>query len=172
MDFTVQLRQIKFNGDENAGTLTQRYRLFAELFLGKLSEAKAAGFQLPENVIKLTFTRAVSASPILQGWCEQHKWISAAETHRRITNQLKMVDAYSTLTGMVQRRRANNLYNQWCKWSSRTYQPNHLATISISETSGSARKCKQLSITRWQLTSKRKFMPVADQALRLQEAAM
>jgi hypothetical protein len=101
MDFTVQLRQIKFNGDEDAGTLTQRYRLFAELFLGKLSEAKAAGFQLPENVIKLTFTRAVSASPILQGWCEQHKWISAAETHRRITNQLKMVDAYSTLTGMV-----------------------------------------------------------------------
>ena len=59
MDFTVQLRQIKFNGNEEAGTLTQRYRLFAELFLGKLSEAKAAGFLMPENVIKLTFTRAV-----------------------------------------------------------------------------------------------------------------
>jgi hypothetical protein len=105
MDFTVQLRQIRFNGDEKAGTLTQRYRLFAELFLGKLSEAKAAGFQLPENVIKLTFTRAVAASPILQGWCEQYKWTTAAETHRRITNQLKMVDAYSTLTGMVEAKK-------------------------------------------------------------------
>ena len=100
MDFTVQLRQIKFNNDEGAGTLTQRYRLFAELFLGKLSEAKAAGFQLPEKVIKLTFTRAVSASPILQSWCEQYDWKTAGETHRRITNALKMVDAYSTLTGM------------------------------------------------------------------------
>lgn len=72
VDFTVQLRQIKFNNDEGARTLTQLYRLLAELFLGKLSEAKAAGFQLPEKVIKLTFTRAVSASPILQSWCEKY----------------------------------------------------------------------------------------------------
>jgi len=40
MDFTVQLRQIRFEADEAKGTLTQRYRLFAEPFLyqGSVSE--------------------------------------------------------------------------------------------------------------------------------------
>lgn len=108
MDFTVQLRQIRFEADEAKGTLTQRYRLFAEPFLAKVSEAKAAGCALQENVIKLTFTRAVSANPILQGWCEQVKWTSAAETHRRITNQLKMVDAYNTLTNMTAKKPADH----------------------------------------------------------------
>ena len=100
MDFTVQLKRITFNNDAAAGTLTQRYRLFAEAFLAKVSEAKAAGCALQENVIKIAFTRAVSTCAILQGWLEQQKWVSASETHRRITNHLKMVDAYETLAGM------------------------------------------------------------------------
>jgi hypothetical protein len=99
MDFTVQLKRITFEKDESKGSLTQRYRMFAEPFLAKVSEAKAAGCQLTENVIKLTFSRAVSTSAILQGWLEQSKWVSAAETHRRITNNLKMVDAYEALSG-------------------------------------------------------------------------
>ena len=101
MDFTVQLRRIVFESNEQKGTLTQRYRLFAEPFLAKVSEAKAAGCQLQENVIKLTFSRAVSSSAIIQGWLEQEKWVSAAETHRRITNQLKLVDAYQTLSSIM-----------------------------------------------------------------------
>jgi len=55
MDFTVQLKRITFDNDESKGTLTQRYRLFAEAFLAKVSEAKAAGCALQENVVKLTF---------------------------------------------------------------------------------------------------------------------
>jgi hypothetical protein len=102
MDFTVQLRQLTFDNDESKGTLTQRYRLFAEAFLAKVSEAKAAGCALQENVVKLTFSRAVSGNAILQGWLEQQKWVSASETHRRITNSLKMVDAYQSLTSMSQ----------------------------------------------------------------------
>jgi hypothetical protein len=43
MDFAVQLKQIKFEMDATKGTLTQRYRIFAEAFLAKVSEAKAAG---------------------------------------------------------------------------------------------------------------------------------
>ena len=100
MDFTVQLKQVPFEHDEAKGSLTQRYRLFAEAFLAKVSEAKAAGCALQENVVKLAFSRAVSGDAILQGWLEQNKWISAAETHRRITNSLKMVDAYQALAGM------------------------------------------------------------------------
>ena len=100
MDFTVQLKKITFSNDASAGTLTQRYRLFAEAFLAKVSEAKAAGCALQENVIKIAFSRAVSTCAILQGWLEQQKWVSASETHRRITNHLKMVDAYETLAGM------------------------------------------------------------------------
>ncbi len=101
MDFTVQLKQITFDADEAKGTLTQRYRLFAEPFLAKVSEAKAAGFKLQENVVKLAFSRAVASDAILQGWLEQEKWVSAAETHRRITNNLKMVDAYQALAGTM-----------------------------------------------------------------------
>jgi len=100
MDFTVQLKQIIFEKDESKGSLTQRYRLFAEPFLAKISEAKAAGCQLQENVVKLTFSRAVQASPVLQAWLEQYKWTSVGETHRRITNQLKVADAYQTLIGI------------------------------------------------------------------------
>jgi hypothetical protein len=100
MGFTVQLKQIMFSNDEAQGTLTQRYRMFAETFLATISEAKAAGCALPENVIKLTFQRALASNPILQGWLEQERWVSAAETHRRITNSLKMVDAYHTLAGI------------------------------------------------------------------------
>jgi hypothetical protein len=100
MDFTVQLKQIIFEKDEAKGSLTQRYRLFAEPFLAKISEAKAAGCQLQENVVKLTFSRAVQASPVLQAWLEQYKWTSVGETHRRITNQLKIADAYQTLIGI------------------------------------------------------------------------
>jgi hypothetical protein len=102
MDFTVQLKRITFDNDESKGTLTQRYRLFAEAFLAKVSEAKAAGCALQENVVKLTFSRAVSTNAILQGWLEQQKWVSAGETHRRITNSLKMVDAYQSLAGIGQ----------------------------------------------------------------------
>jgi hypothetical protein len=100
MDFTVQLKRLPFENDESKGSLTQRYRLFAEAFLAKLSEAKAAGCALQENVVKLAFGRAISGNAILQGWLEQNKWISASETHRRITNSLKMVDAYESLAGM------------------------------------------------------------------------
>jgi hypothetical protein len=100
MDFAVQLKQIKFETDEAKGTLTQRYRIFAEAFLAKVSEAKAAGCELEQNVVKLAFTRAAQADPILQGWLEQQKWTTAGETHRRISSHLKMVDAYQTLAGL------------------------------------------------------------------------
>ena len=100
MGFTVQLKQIVFSNDDAQGTLTQRYRLFAEAFLATVSEAKAAGCALQENVIRLTFQRALACNHILQGWLEQERWSSAAETHRRITHQLKMVDAYHTLAGI------------------------------------------------------------------------
>jgi hypothetical protein len=106
MDFTVQLKRIPFSNDATSGTLTQRYRLFAEAFLAKVSEAKAAGCKLQENVIKNAFTRAVSTCAILQGWLEQEKWVNASETHRRITNHLKMVDAYEALSGMSSGRSA------------------------------------------------------------------
>jgi hypothetical protein len=100
MGFTVQLKQVPFVHDETKGTLTQRYRLYAEPFLAIVSEAKAAGCPLPDNVVKLAFRRALSVNPILQGWLEQEQWVSAAETHRRITNSLKMVDAYQMLAEM------------------------------------------------------------------------
>jgi hypothetical protein len=100
MDFTVQLKLVAFDHNAQRGSLTQRYRLFAEAFLSKVSEAKAAGFILPENVIKLAFTRALSGNALLQGWLEQEKWVSVAAAHRRITNSLKMVDAYHTLQTM------------------------------------------------------------------------
>jgi hypothetical protein len=98
MGFTVQLKQIVFSNDDTQGTLTQRYRAFSEAFLATVSEAKAAGCALPENVIRLTFTRALAGNPILSGWLEQERWASAGETHRRITNCLKRVDAYEMLT--------------------------------------------------------------------------
>jgi hypothetical protein len=100
MDFTVQLKLVPFEHNAHKGSLTQRYRLFAEAFLSKVSEAKAAGFTLPENVIKLAFTRALQGNALLQGWLEQEKWVSVAAAHRRITNSLKMVDAYHTLQTM------------------------------------------------------------------------
>lgn len=100
MDFTVQLKLVPFDHNAQKGSLTQRYRLFAEAFLSKVSEAKAAGFVLPENVIKLAFTRALNGNALLQGWLEQEKWVSVAVAHRRITNSLKMVDAYHTLQSM------------------------------------------------------------------------
>jgi len=100
MDFTVQLKLIRFDHNAQKGSLTQRYRLFSEAFLSKVSEAKAAGFVLPENVIKLAFTRALSGNALLQGWLEQEKWVSVATAHRRIANSLKMVDAYHTLQTM------------------------------------------------------------------------
>ena len=112
MDFTVQLKQVPFEHDEAKGSLTQRYRLFAEAFLAKVSEAKAAGCALQENVVKLAFSRAVSGDAILQGWLEQNKWISAAETHRRITNSLKMVDAYQALAGMGRSARPQQRFAQ------------------------------------------------------------
>ena len=108
MGFTVQLKQVPFVHDETKGTLTQRYRLYAETFLAIVSEAKAAGCPLPDNVVKLAFRRALSVNPILQGWLEQEQWVSAAETHRRITNSLKMVDAYQMLAEM----RPNTLQQQ------------------------------------------------------------
>ena len=98
MGFTVQLKQIVFSNDEAQGTLTQRYRAFSEAFLATVSEAKAAGCAVPDNVVRLTFTRALASNPILSGWLEQEKWASAGETHRRITNCLKRVDAYEMLT--------------------------------------------------------------------------
>ena len=100
MDFTVQLKLVRFEHNAQKGSLTQRYRLFAEAFLSKVSEAKAAGFVLPENVVKLAFTRALNGNALLQGWLEQEKWVSVAAAHRRITNSLKMVDAYHTLQTM------------------------------------------------------------------------
>jgi hypothetical protein len=100
MDFTVQLKQIHFDHNVQKGTVTQRYRIFAEAFLGKVSEARAAGFMLPENVVKLAFTRALQGNALLQGWLEQEKWTSVGAAHRRITNSLKMVDAYQTLQTM------------------------------------------------------------------------
>ena len=52
------------------------------------------------------------------------------------------------------------------------HQPNNLVIISIIEISDSARKCKQLLITQWRLTNKRKFIQAAEQGTQLQEAAM
>jgi len=94
-DFIVRLRAIKMEMDPTKGTLSQRYRLFAEQFLLRLAEAQETGCEVSEQAIKTTFTAAVRQEVILETWLQEKRWTNVMDAHRNIITHLRDYDLYA-----------------------------------------------------------------------------
>jgi len=94
-DFLIKLRQIKISTDETKGSLSQRYRVFAEAFLHKLAEARNSSRPVGEQAIKITFIAALRIIPPLEAKLLEERWIDLPTAHRRIVECLKEYDTWA-----------------------------------------------------------------------------
>jgi hypothetical protein len=99
-DVINRLRELTISKDGTKGTLSQRYRQFAETFLQRLAEAQECGCVISDTAIKQTFTRAQRQEPALESWICEEKWISIWDTHRRVVERLKEYDAWAVYDRM------------------------------------------------------------------------
>jgi hypothetical protein len=99
-DIINRLRELTISRDTTKGTLSQRYRLFAETFLQRLAEAKECSCEVSEAAVKQTFTRAARQEPVLDSWLSEEKWVDVWTAHRRIVNKLRDYDAWAVYDSM------------------------------------------------------------------------
>jgi hypothetical protein len=99
-DIINRLRELTISHDTTKGTLSQRYRLFAEIYLQRLAEAQECGCEVSDSAIKQTFMRAVRQEPILDSWMAEEKWTTVWEAHRRIVERLRDYDAWAVYDSM------------------------------------------------------------------------
>jgi hypothetical protein len=99
-DVINRLRELSISQDTSKGTLSQRYRVFAEAYLQRIAEAQECGCKLSDNAIKQSFTRAVRQEPALETWVSEEKWTSVWDAHRRIVERLRDYDAWSVYDSM------------------------------------------------------------------------
>jgi hypothetical protein len=99
-DVINRLCELSISKDTSKGTLSQRYRLFAEAYLQRLAEAQECGCVLTESAIKRTFQRAVRQEPALESWISEEKWTSVWDAHRRIVEHLREYDAWAVYDHM------------------------------------------------------------------------
>jgi hypothetical protein len=108
-DVINRLRELTISQDTTKGTLSQRYRLFAESFLQRLAEAQECGCTVTENAIKQTFVRAVRQEPALDSWVSEEKWTNVWDAHRRIVERLRDYDAWAVYANMQNNPNINHV---------------------------------------------------------------
>ena len=109
-DVITKLRELKISKDTSKGTLSQRYRVYAEAFLLKLAEAEECGCHLPETAIKQTFTSAMKQEPVLDSWIHDEKWSNVWDAHRRIVERLRDFDSWSVYDNMQRKSAINHVH--------------------------------------------------------------
>jgi hypothetical protein len=111
-DVINRLRELSISKDASKGTLSQRYRLFAEAYLQRLAEAQECGCAIPEGAVKRTFQRAVQQEPALDSWISEEKWTSIWDAHRRIVERLREYDAWAVYDHMQRDKNAPQTQGQ------------------------------------------------------------
>ena len=101
-DVINRLRELTISRDTSKGTLSQRYRQFAETFLQRLAEAQECGCVISDTAVKQTFTRALRQEPALDSWIGEEKWSTIWDAHRRVVERLKEYDAWAVYDKMQQ----------------------------------------------------------------------
>jgi hypothetical protein len=109
-DVINRLRELTISKDGTKGTLSQRYRQFAETFLQRLAEAQECGCVISDTAIKQTFTRALRQEPALESWICEEKWISIWDAHRRVVERLKEYDAWAVYDRMQRNVQMQNVH--------------------------------------------------------------
>ena len=99
-DVINRLRELKISKDTSKGTLSQRYRVYAETFMQRLAEAIECGCTVPEPAIKQAFTSALKQEPAIDSWVHEVKWSTVWDAHRRIVTRLRDYDAWAVYDGM------------------------------------------------------------------------
>jgi hypothetical protein len=99
-DVINKLRELTISSDTSKGTLSQRYRVFAESFLQRLSEAQECGCALAETAVKNTFIRAIRQEPALESFVSEEKWTTVWSAHRKIVERLREYDAWAVYDAM------------------------------------------------------------------------
>lgn len=99
-DVINRLRELTISKDGSKGTLSQRYRQFAETFLQRLAEAQECGCVVSDTAIKQCFTRALKQEPALESWISEEKWTNIWDAHRRVVERLKEYDAWAVYDKM------------------------------------------------------------------------
>jgi hypothetical protein len=99
-DVINRLRELTISKDASKGTLSQRYRQFAEAFLQRLAEAQECGCVIADTAVKQTFTRALKQEPALESWICEEKWTNIWDAHRRVVERLREYDAWAVYDRM------------------------------------------------------------------------
>ena len=93
--YLLRIRAMRVSNKEADGSLSRRYRNFADAFIQAINDAKEAGLPVPEEAAKNAFRAACTCSPLLMLWIGTEKWTSAAAVHQRIVKELRAHDAHN-----------------------------------------------------------------------------
>ena len=111
-DVINRLRELSISRDTQKGTLSQRYRVFAETFLQRLAEAQECGCTVSENATKQVFIQAVRQEPALESWTHEEKWTNVWDAHRRIVERLRDYDCWAVYDQMQRRPQIQHTHIQ------------------------------------------------------------
>ena len=136
-EYLVKLRTLRVSPDPARGSLTQRYRECAEVFLSTVNEALEAGTPLHDEAVKMAFRAACAGNQLLSMWLTESKWTNASEAHQRIVARLREFEAhdlFATLnTQPAQQQQQYQLHQQF-QQQPQFLQPAQLQQQQLSQT--------------------------------------
>ena len=91
--YFVKVGTLRISSNPDDGSLSQRYRTFADAFLGAVNEAREAGTPLQDEAVKTAFKVACSSNRLLQMWVGAERWTTVQVAHQRIFKELQAYEA-------------------------------------------------------------------------------
>jgi hypothetical protein len=92
--YFVKAGALKISSNERDGTLSARYRTFADAFMAIVNEAKDAGTPLQKESIKSFFRNACNSNNLLRMWASAESWTTLQDVHHRIFEKLQSHEAH------------------------------------------------------------------------------
>lgn len=91
--YFMKVGRLRISNDPAGGSLSQRYREFADKFLATVNEAREAGTPLAEEAVKAAFKTACNDNLLLKMWIGAECWTTIQAVHQRIFKKLQSYEA-------------------------------------------------------------------------------
>jgi hypothetical protein len=92
--YFMKASALRISWNERDGTLSSRYRAFADPFMALVNEARDAGTPLQKESVKSFFKTACNSNNLLRMWANAESWTTLQEVHHRIFEKLQLWEAH------------------------------------------------------------------------------
>jgi hypothetical protein len=92
--YFMKASALRISPNEKDGTLSARYRTFADAFMALVNEARDAGTPLQKESVKSFFRSACNSNNLLRMWASAESWTTLQDVHHRIFEKLQSHEAH------------------------------------------------------------------------------